>query len=319
MIEPTWVCELDKVSTEVGSIKLKYNTQQKLKQISDFISTLVFRLILWILSFLPYKSRVTVGSIFFSRIIAPLLGNFKRISDNLTLVMPNLTNDEKKRLAQSVNKNIGKTIFELLFPDSFSDFAKKAKVTGPGFAKLIDADKSNRPIILVSGHYGNYDVVRANLRSKGIEVGALYKPMQNIHFNRLYLEKISQIGHPLFPRGRNGMNQMIQYLKMGNCIAILFDQVMGKGEPLKFFGKTAYTATSVAKLAIKYEAMLIPFFSERQSDGFSFELCFGEPIVHDDPLKMTQELNDLLEGRIRENLDQWLWTHKRWKKPPNLS
>ena len=297
---------------------MNYVTQQKLKNIADISAALLFRVILWLLSFLPYKCRIAVGAIIFSWVISPLQGNFNRINDNLTLVMPNLTNDQKKRLAHSVNRNIGRTIFELFFPDNFSFFAENARVTGPGLAELQAANEINRPIILVSGHYGNYDVVRANLKSKGIEVGALYKPMQNNHFNKLYLEKISRIGRPLFPRGRSGMNQMIKYLKMGNCIAILFDQVMGKGEPLKFFGETAYTATSVAKLAIKYDAILIPFFSERQSDGFNFELCFEKSIVHDDPLKMTQELNDLLEDRIRNNLDQWLWTHKRWKKPPNL-
>jgi len=233
--------------------------------------------------------------------------------------MPDLTNDQRNGLARSVNRNIGRTIFELFFPDNFSFFAESASVTGPGFAELKAANESNRPIILVSGHYGNYDVVRANLRSKGIEVGALYKPMQNNHFNKLYLEKISRIGRPLFPRGRSGMNQMIQYLKTGNCIAILFDQVMGKGEPLKFFGKTAYTATSVAKLAIKYDATLIPFFSERQSDGINFELFFGKSIPHGEPIEMTQQLNNLLEQRIRNNMTQWLWTHKRWKKPSKLS
>ena len=298
---------------------MKYDTQQKTKQVSDFSSTLFFKLILGLLSLLPYKTRIIAGSIFFSTFISPFLGNYKRIIDNLSFVIPNLTNDQKKRLAHAVNRNIGKTIFELLFPENFSDFAKKAKVTGPGFEKLIEAKKSNRPIILVSGHYGNYDVVRANLRSKGIEVGALYKPMQNTYFNTLYLEKISKIGNPLFPRGRLGMSKMVKYLKMGNCVAILFDQVMGKGEPLKFFGKTAYTATSVAKLAIKYDAVLIPFFSERQSDGINFELFFDNSIPHGEPTAMTQHLNDLLEKRIRDNMDQWLWTHKRWKQPPNLS
>ena len=276
-------------------------------------------MILWLLHLLPYKVRLAAGSIFFAKIISPFLGNFKRINDNLSFVMPNLTNNQKKNMARSINRNIGRTIFELFFPESFSLFAESAKVTGPGLIELQAANKSNRPIILVSGHYGNYDVVRANLKSRGIEVGALYKPMQNIHFNKLYLEKISKIGRPLFPRGRQGMNQMIQYLKMGNCIAILFDQVMGKGEPLKFFGKTAYTATSVAKLAIKYDAVLIPFFSERQSDGINFELFFDNSIPHSEPTAMTQQLNDLLEKRIRNNMSHWLWTHKRWKKPPNLS
>ena len=233
--------------------------------------------------------------------------------------MPNLTNQEKKRLTRSINKNIGQTIFELFSPDDFSDFAKNAKITGPGFKKLKSANDLNQPIILVSGHYGNYDVVRAKLRYENIKVGALYKPMQNSYFNKLYLEKISKIGRPLFPRGRRGMSEMVKFLKKGNCIAVLFDQVMGRGEPLSFFGKTAYTATSVAQMAMKYDALLIPFFAERQSDGFNFELHFDEPIVHSKPEKMTQQLNDLLEQRIRTKMDQWLWTHKRWKKPKNLN
>ena len=229
--------------------------------------------------------------------------------------MPGLTHQEKKKLTRSINKNIGRTIFELFFPDDFSEFAKKAKITGPGFKTFKSAVDSNQPIILVSGHFGNYDVVRAKLRYENIEVGALYKPMQNSNFNKLYLEKISKIGRPLFPRGRSGMSEMVKFLKTGNCIAVLFDQVMGRGEPLSFFGKTAYTATSVAKMAIKYDALLIPFFAERKSDGFNFELYFDEPISHSAPEEMTQQLNDLLEERIRTKLDHWLWTHKRWKKP----
>ena len=265
------------------------------------------------LSILPYKTRVSFGSNFFSIAISPPLGNSKRINENFSFVMPDLTVQEKKRLIRSINRNIGRTIFELFSPDDFSNFASKAIITGPGFEKLKSANDLDRPVILVSGHYGNYDVVRAKLRYEKIPVGALYKPMQNNYFNKLYLENISKIGQPLFPRGRNGMSDMVKFLKKGNCIAVLFDQVMGRGEPLSFFGKTAYTATSVAKMAVKYDALLIPFFAERQSDGFNFELHFGDPILHSKPEKMTQQLNDLLEQRIRTKMDQWLWTHRRWK------
>tara|TARA_X000000368_G_scaffold38688_1_gene28220 strand:+ start:282 stop:1166 length:885 start_codon:yes stop_codon:yes gene_type:complete len=290
-----------------------------MKNIIDISSTLVFRLMFWLLSFLPYRIRLNFGSSFFSIFISPLFGNSKRINENFSFVMPGLTHQEKKKLIRSINKNIGRTIFELFSPDDFSEFAKKAKITGPGFKTLKSAVDLNQPIILVSGHYGNYDVVRAKLRFENIEVGALYKPMQNSYFNKFYLEKISKIGRPLFPRGQRGMSEMVKFLKKGNCIAVLFDQVMGRGEPLSFFGKTAYTATSVAQMAMKYDALLIPFFAERQSDGFNFELHFDKPIVHSKPEKMTQQLNDLLEQRIRTKMDQWLWTHKRWKKPKNLN
>ena len=100
--------------------------------------------------------------------------------------MPGLTHQEKKKLIRSINKNIGRTIFELFSPDDFSEFKKKKKITGSGFKTFKSAVRSNQPIILVSGHYGNYDVVRAKLRYENIEVGALYKPMQNSYFNKLY-------------------------------------------------------------------------------------------------------------------------------------
>ena len=98
------------------------------------------------------------------------------------------------------------------------------------------------------------------------------------------------------------MSKMMKYLKTGNCIAVLFDQAMGKGEQLMFL-EDAYTATSVAKMAIKYDALLIPFFSERQKDGFNFNLYFGEPISNKDPKIMTQSLNDLLEEELEK-----IWT-----------
>ena len=157
------------MSTEVGQIKLKYKTQQKLKHIADITSTLLLRVILKLLSFLPYKVRLATGSMFFARVISPFLGNFKRINDNLSFVMPYLTNEQKKNMAHSINRNIGRTIFELFFTESFSLFAENAKVIGPGLIELQAANESNRPIILVSGHYGNYDVVK-NLKSKVLKL-----------------------------------------------------------------------------------------------------------------------------------------------------
>lgn len=298
---------------------MKKKIQQVSKNITNFLTYSFVQILTWSISALPYKIRIPLGANFFRLIISPGLGNSKKIHQNLSHVMPHLSYSQKNELAKSITKNIGRTIFELFSPEEFSGFASRAKISGKGFNILKKAHKSGRPVILVSGHYGNYDVVRAKLKKEKIAVGALYKPMQNKYFNRLYLKKISSINKPLFPKDRTGMSKMMKYLKNGNCVAVLFDQVMGKGEPLMFFDQPAYTATSVAKMAIKYDALLIPFFSERLKDGLNFNLYFGEPISHKDPKKMTQFLNDLLEDKIRNNMDQWLWTHRRWKVPPNIS
>ena len=269
--------------------------------------------VLSILKIFPYKIRIHTGSLIFKFFISPLTGNKKRIKENLDLVMPHLIESEKNDLVNRCLNNIGMTMFELLSPKEFKLAGQKANVLGPGMDLLEIARDKSKPVILISGHFGNYDVIRANLISKGYELGALYRPMNNPYFNATYLKNISTIGVPLFARGNSGMAEMMKFLQHGKSIALLIDQHMSNGEPLKFFGKTAFTATSAAKMALKYDAILMPFFVLRKGRTSNFDLHFEAPIEHSNPIKMTQDFNDRLEARVKENPDQWLWTHKRWK------
>ena len=277
------------------------------------VEAILIHFVLNILKIFPYRTRIYAGSLIFRIFISPLTGNKKRIESNLNLVMPNLLENEKNKLATRCLDNIGMTMFELLSPKEFKLAGQRAKVLGPGIALLERARDESKPVILISGHFGNYDVIRANLISKGYELGALYRPMNNPYFNATYLKSISSIGVPLFARGNNGMAEMMKFLRDGKSIALLIDQHMANGEPLKFFGKTAFTATSAAKMALKYDAILMPFFVVRKGRTSDFDLHFEAPIEHSNPIKMTQDFNDRLEARVKENLDQWLWTHKRWK------
>ena len=281
--------------------------------VSYVIEAFFILFLLNILKAFPYRLRIIVGCVIFRFFISPVTGNKKRIENNLNLVLPNLPESDKKDLIKNCLNNIGMTMFELLSPADFKLVGQKANVLGPGISLLEDARANSQPVILISGHFGNYDVVRANLIPKGYQLGALYRPMNNPYFNKTYLKKISTIGMPLFPRGKKGMAEMMRFLRDGNLIALLIDQHMKRGEPLKFFGKTAFTATSAAKIALKYNAILMPFFVVRKGKTSGFDLHFEEPIEHSNPIKMTQEFNDRLELRVKANAEQWLWTHKRWK------
>ena len=277
------------------------------------VEAILIHFVLNILKIFPYRSRIHVGSLIFKIFISPLTGNKKRIKSNLNLVMPNLIESEKNDLVNRCLNNIGMTMFELFSPKEFKLAGQRAKVYGPGMDLLEIARDKSKPVIFISGHFGNYDVIRANLISKGYELGALYRPMNNPYFNATYLKNISTIGVPLFARGNSGMAEMMKFLRHGKSIALLIDQHMSNGEPLKFFGKTAFTATSAAKMALKYDAILMPFFVLRKGRTSDFDLHFEAPIEHSNPIKMTQDFNDRLEARVKENPDQWLWTHKRWK------
>lgn len=294
------------------------NSDIKVKKRSSFLDLSIYifvRYLLGILSILPYRTKISLGGLIYQKIISPLSGNRKRIVDNLRLIFPDLEKRKREELCSQVPNNIGRTLFELLSPNAFSNIAKSAKVSGPGFKILKDAQEQKKPVILVSGHFGNYDVVRVVLNTNQISVGALYKPMSNPYFNTFYERCIKQIAEPLFPRGRAGMGNMMRYLEDGNVVALLIDQYMSHGEPLKFLGHTAYTATSAAKLALKHDALLITFYVVRNDDGINFDLVFESPVKPSTPNEMTQVLNDRLEKQIRKNMGQWLWTHKRWKSP----
>ena len=294
------------------------NSDIKVKKRSSFLDLSIYifvRYLLGILSILPYRTKISLGGLIYQKIISPLSGNRKRIIDNLKLIFPDLEKRKREELCSQVPNNIGRTLFELLSPNAFSNIAKSAKVSGPGFKILKVAQEQKKPVILVSGHFGNYDVVRVVLNTNQISVGALYKPMSNPYFNTFYERCIKQIAEPLFPRGRAGMGNMMRYLEDGNVVALLIDQYMSHGEPLKFLGHTAYTATSAAKLALKHDALLITFYVVRNDDGINFDLVFESPVKPSTPNEMTQVLNDRLEKQIRKNMGQWLWTHKRWKSP----
>ena len=158
------------------------NLETKEKQRSYFLdfSTYVFvRFLLSILSILPYPTKIAMGGLIYQKVISPLSGNRKRIIDNLKLVFPNLEKEKREELCTKVPNNIGRTFFELLSPNGFSSVAKSAKISGPGFKALRDAQEKRKAVILVSGHLGNYDVVRVVLNANKISVGALYKPMSN--------------------------------------------------------------------------------------------------------------------------------------------
>ena len=289
--------------------------EKKRSHFLDLSIYIVVRFLLGILSILPYQKKIALGGLIYQKIISPLSGNRERIIDNLKLIFPNLERRKREELCRQVPNNIGRTVFELLSPNAFSNIAKSAKVSGPGFKILKDAQEQKKSVILVSGHLGNYDVMRVVLNTNGISVGALYKPMSNPYFNTFYERCIKQIAEPLFPRGRAGMGNMMRYIEGGNVVALLIDQYMSHGEPLKFLGHTAYTATSAAKLALKHDALLITFYVVRNNDGVNFDLVFESPVKPSTPNEMTQVLNDRLEKQIRKNMGQWLWTHKRWKSP----
>lgn len=286
---------------------------EKGKSWGDYFIDLLIRALFTLLLALPYKWRVPLMGWIMARGVAPLAGFTKRIRDNLAYTCPDMPASEVKSLCYQVPNNAGRSLIEIYSGDEFMSRVKETAVDGPGAAALENAHRDGRPVVLVTGHFGNYDVVRSALIAKGYQVGAIYMPMTNLFYNRHYEAAISHIGTPLFSRSRKGLANMVKYLRSGGMTFFGVDQYMSHGEDLLFFGKSAPTALSAAKMAVKMDALLVPIYGIRADNGMDFTIQADAPIPHTDAITMTQAINDSLEHVVRQHMGQWLWIHRRWK------
>ena len=283
------------------------------KPVSDFATDLVLRGLIRLALFLPYRARLGFVGWLTAKVAFPWAGHSQRIRDNLAYVCPELTETQITEILRQVPDNFGRTLIEEYSGRQFVRRIQEMPILGPGYPAVEAAQKSDRPTILVTGHFGNYDVVRGAMVARGFRFGGLYRPFNNQRFDQHYRRALEAIGKPIFPRTRRGQTEMIKFLKSGGIIGLLSDQHMGHGAALEFFGKPAASALSAAKMALKYDALLVPVYAKRLANGVDFDIIFETPIPHSTPEKMTQAMNDSLEARIRADMGQWLWSHRRWK------
>lgn len=265
------------------------------------------------LRLLPYGRRVAFSGWMMGHVIGPLAGYRTRVRGNLALIWPDLPPSEVRRLTGAVLDNVGRTLAELYSPQEFKANVAGSAVLGQGLDQIMAAQAQGRGVILVSGHFGNHDIARAVLASRGMAVGALYRPQRNPYFDRHFAATIRAVSEPLFARGRRGLMDLVTHLRKGGVLGMLIDQHIRHGAPLTFLGHRALTALSAAELALKYDCLLIPVYGIRLPDGLHFDLLVETAIPHTTAAEMTQALNNSLEAQVRAHPGQWFWVHRRWK------
>ncbi|NRB01814.1 MAG: lysophospholipid acyltransferase family protein, partial [Rhodobacteraceae bacterium] len=220
---------------------------------------------------------------------------------------------EKNTLATACLDNVGRAIIESYSTLEFFDRMTTTQMRGPGVQALEEAHERQQAVILVTGHFGNYEAARAAMVHKGYVIGAIYRFMANPYFNKHYVKTLHAFGGPGFPQGKRGTGAAVRHLKDGGKLILLFDQHVMGAPVLNFMGHPARTAISAAQLALKYDAVVIPYYAIRQADGLSFECIFEEPIERATAEEMTQAMNDSIEQQIRAHPEQWFWVPRRWR------
>ena len=284
-------------------------------QPSYWLQNLGLRGLFAVLLALPYRMRVPLAGWVMAHVVAPVAGYRARVRENLVRILPDMPLAQRQALEIAVPDNVGRTLIEIYSGAEFVTQVRDTPVLGAGFDAILAAQARGQGVILVAGHFGNYDVIRGVLATRGHKIGGLFNPMRNPYFDRHYQKTIGQISQPMFARGRRGLAEMVKFLRGGGMVGMLIDQHMIKGRDLMFFGQTARTALSAAEMALKYNLLLVPVNAIRQPDGLSFQIIVDEPVPPGDPVAMTQALNDSLEALVRQYPAQWFWIHRRWRWP----
>ncbi|MCC6006532.1 MAG: lysophospholipid acyltransferase family protein [Rhodobacteraceae bacterium] len=235
-----------------------------------------------------------------------------RFDPEVQRVFPDMPRAQRAALRREMGSNMGRTLFEILHSADFQARPERFHISGPGLAALEQARAAGKGAIIVSGHFGQWDAVRAVLKARGMETGAVYRPQRNRFYQRGFLAGIEEGGKPVIATGRAGTMDLVRHLRRGGFLAILLDEKYAEGVPVPFLGHPALTSTSAATLALKYDLPLVPAYGTRRPDGSEFDVVFEAPIPHTDALTMTRAVNDSLSARVLANPGQWYWLLRRW-------
>jgi len=285
---------------------------KKLIYLVEFIFVYIFFIFFKLLG---YKISSNLGFII-GKLFGPMFRSKKLIVENLKKSNISLKQNYKQ-VAGNVLGNYGRIFSEYPYLKSFRNGGLNNFIEIDGKNHLENIRKEKKRVVFVSGHFNNFELMAMQIEKAGIELSAIYRPLNNIFLNKI-MEKIrtKYICKNQIKKGRTGTRQIIKNLKKGCSIALMIDQRVREGSKVKFFGDLATTTTIPAQLIKKYKCELVPIYIERK-EKYYFKMHISKPIKVNSK-KTTEDitlfLNTVLEKMILKNPEQWIWTHDRWKK-----
>ena len=285
-----------------------------MKKIAYFLEFILIKILFFFFQLIGYRLSSNLG-FFIGRFIGPIFRSKKIIIQNLKKA--NIKHSESLSLiASNVLGNYGRIFAEYVYLKKFRNNELKKYVSIDGLEHLENLKKNNKRAVFISGHFNNFELMAMEIEKAGIDLAAIYRPLNNVFLNKT-MEQIRKeyICKNQIKKGRAGSREIIKKLIEGKSIALMIDQRVREGKKVKFFDNLATTTTIPAQLVKKYNCELIPIYIERKKSNY-FKIYISKPIKVGKTKsiqQITEFLNKVLEKMILKNVDQWIWTHDRWK------
>ena len=286
-----------------------------MKKIKYFFEFLIISSLFIIYKFLGLKiSSHFSGKLF--ETFGPIFRSKNLIKTNIQRAIPKINTSKIKIITKDMWNNYGRTLSEYMFLKGFRNdqFRSNINITGKEILQKIKLEKT--PVIFISGHFSNFELMAMEIEKSGINLSAIYRPLNNIFLNIL-MERIRKkyICKNQIKKGTSGVRELLRLYKKGYSIALMIDQRVSQGIKSKFFNQEAFTTTIPAQFIKKFNCKVVPI-SIKRHNGVNFNIKVEKPIEfskNSSTEKITRELNIWLEKTILKNPGEWIWSHDRWK------
>jgi len=293
-----------------------------IRLILNSLSCMLLNFIFLFFKIIGKKYALIVGCFIFA-LIGPLTKLNVRAKKNLKYVWPKITQNKLDNICKNMWKNLGKNFAEFIFLKNYDPIkCKKTQIIGFNYAKsLVERNRNKKKgVIFFSAHHGNWEIGPYIIRKLDVDLMGIYRKSNNICIDKL-IQKYRNKDTVYVPKGDIGAKKSYLWLRKGKSLALLMDQKLNEGISVNFLGKSAYTATAIAELAIRMDLDIIPIKLLR-TKNFGHKITFLEKLPkpkkklsHEKKVKyILEKVNDHLTSWILKNPEQWLWIHRRWNK-----
>ena len=286
-----------------------------MKKIKYFLEFIIISLLFFIYKILGLRiSSFISGKIF--EFFGPLFRSKQIIEENIQRAIPEINLKEIEDIKKDMWNNYGRTLSEYMFLKNFRNNKLESNINLEGREILEKIKNEKTPVIFVSGHFSNFELMAMQIEKSGINLAAIYRPLNNIFLNVL-MERIRKkyICKNQIKKGTGGVRELLKLYKKGYSIALMIDQRVTEGIKSKFFDEDAFTTTIPAQFIKKFNCKVVPIYIER-FNSINFNIKVEKPIEFSKDFsteKITRDLNIELEKMILKNPGKWIWSHNRWK------
>ncbi len=285
-----------------------------MKLIRYFIEYIIIIVLFSLFKLLGYRIASELGYSL-GKTFGPFFRSKKIIKDNLLKFDSSLTPEKISKISKEMWGNYGRILSEYPYISNFRKGDLDKYITFENIEKLEEI-KKNQPVVFVSAHFSNFELMAMVIEKSGVNLSAIYRPLNNKMVNSI-MEPLRKkyICKKQIRKGINGVRESLKFFKQGTSIAIMIDQRVSEGEKINFFDYPAHTTTIPAQFVKKFGCKIQPVHIERY-DKINFKITFDEQIVigeNSDENSISLELNKWLEKKIKKNPAQWIWSHDRWK------